>query len=200
MATPIRLNELTPSSAGEILTASGRIIVPVGTMVPQAAHLPLGTDTIILDRLADELSARLGLPRAPVIPFGVHGGGDPEGPGMASLTRKTLHRVMNELIACWENQAKIRHVTILTLHAADPHQEALSTIRTVGTVTLIDVYSVPELGLLTHEALDTALIMHLEPNLIDRNTLPPHLGASPDAGSRIFNRIVDHVAGSLVPA
>jgi hypothetical protein len=116
---------------------------------------------------------------------------------MASLTRKTLHRVMNELVACWEVEAEIRHVTILTLHAADPHQEALSTIRTSGTVSLIDVYSVPELGLLTHEALDTALLMYLEPTLIDDRTLPPHLGATPEVGVRIFDRIVDHVSRNL---
>ena len=199
MGNPIRLNELTPKSAGIALEASGRIIVPVGTMVPQAAHLPLGTDSIILDRLTDSLSARLAIPRAPVVPFGVHASSDPEGPGTATLTRKTLHRVMNELIACWENEAKVRHVTILTLHAADPHLEALSTIRTIGVVSLIDVYSVPELGLLTHEALDTALMLFLEPDLVDKSLLPPHLGASEDVGRRIFERVIEHVSLNLAP-
>ena len=200
MGSPIRLNELTPAAARDHLLRTPRVIVPVGTMAPQAAHLPLGADSIILDRLADALSARLRIPRAPIIPFGVHAGSDPDAPGMASLTRKTLHRVMNELIACWEIEAKIRHVTILTLHAADTHQEALSTIRTTGVVSLIDVYSVPELGLLTHEALDTALMLHLADDLVDRAQAPAHLGATPETGLRIFDRIVDHLATTLEAA
>src|SRR5262249_38752635 len=179
------------------LLRTPRVIVPVGTMAPQAPHLPLGADTIILDRLADALSSRLQIPRAPIIPFGVHAGSDPDAPGMASLTRKTLHRVMNELIACWEIEAKIHQVTILTLHAADPHQEALSTIRTTGVVSLVDVYSVPELGLLTHEALDTALMLHLADGLVDQAEASAHLAPTHEAGRRIFERIVDHLASTL---
>jgi creatinine amidohydrolase len=200
MGGPIRLNELTPPAARDCLLQKPWVIIPVGTMAPQAPHLPLGADSIILDRLTDALSARLQVPRAPVIPFGVHAGSDPDAPGMASLTRKTLHRVMNELIACWETEAKIRHVTILTLHAADPHQEALSTIRTSGVVSLVDVYTVPELGLLTHEALDTALMLHLAHDLVDRAQAPAHLGATPETGLRIFDRIVDHLATTLETA
>jgi hypothetical protein len=64
----------------------------------------------------------------------------------------------------------------------------------------VDVYTVPELGLLTHEALDTALMLHLAHDLVDRAQAPAHLGATPETGLRIFDRIVDHLATTLETA
>ena len=51
-------------------------------------------------------------------------------PGGAALRRRTLHRVMNELIESWEEGAGVREFVILTAQASDAHLEALSTIRT----------------------------------------------------------------------
>ena len=51
-------------------------------------------------------------------------------PGGASLRRRTLHRVMNELIESWEEGAGVREFVILTAQASEAHLEALSTIRT----------------------------------------------------------------------
>src|SRR6185437_13740551 len=62
-------------------------------------------------------------------------------PGGAALRRKTLHRVMNELIEAWEEGAGVREFVILTAQANDAHLEALSTIRTgTATVVLLDVF------------------------------------------------------------
>lgn len=160
-------------------------------MIPRGPELPLGCDSIILDRLADDLSTRLRMPRAPLIPFGVHTSRDPEGPGSAGLTRKTLHRLMNELIAGWETEAKVRAVFILTTHAADAHLEALSTIRATGQVTLIDIYaaSLPD-GLATG-SVDADLLEAVAPECIDR-TLAPVSDDRAARGRAIYDLVLDN--------
>lgn len=162
-------------------------------MIARGPHLPLGCDAEVLTRFADDLSAELGIAVAPVIPFGVHSRRDPDAPGSASLTRKTLHRLLNELIAAWETEAKVRDVFILTTHAADAHLEALSTIRSAGRVTLIDIYAAAVPDDLRDLPADTLLLEAVAPELIDRSQGPPG-GAPEGAASRLYAAILASAA------
>lgn len=172
MTRPLRLEEMTPATARRMLADSRKLIIPAGTLEIRGPHLPLGTDTIILDHLADDLSAAIGVVRSPCIPFGVKGRGRRDGAGVATVSRKALHRVMNELIADWEEVAGVTETAVLTAHAAEAHQEALSTIRTAGSVRLVDIFSLdftPVLGRATARTgeLETYLIQHLRPELVE---------------------------------
>jgi len=194
------LKELSPAAAAACLRANPRLLVPAGTLQLRGPHLPLGCDTIILERLADDVSARTGIARTPAVEFGVNAPDDPVGPGIASLTRKTLHRVMNELIAAWETVAEVRHTYILTAHAADAHQEALSTIRATGVVSLVDIFSVdlrPQLerpdGPIHGGEIDTSILLHLAPELVAQGRMPPGLAATDLKGARFFNAILEAV-------
>lgn len=204
MAGPIRLSELPPAHAAAALLRTPRLLVPVGTLVPRGPHLPLGCDTILLDRLADDLSARTRIPRAPTVAFGVVATADHSCPGSAGLTRKTLHRVMNELIAAWETQAKVEEITILTAHATEGHQEALSTIRSRSAVRLIDVLGLPFGDLLTRNEgpihggeIDTSLLLAIAPDLVDRIHQPPELAASAEKGALLYARMLERVGRML---
>src|SRR3954466_15791149 len=80
-------------------------------------------------------------PRPPPVEYGVHATTRPY-PGGAALRRRTLHRVMNELIESWEEGAGVREFVVLTAQASEAHLEALSTIRTdSATVQVIDIFS-----------------------------------------------------------
>ncbi|HET8650177.1 MAG TPA: creatininase family protein [Gemmatimonadales bacterium] len=149
------------------------LIVPVGTTEQHGPHLPLGCDTIILEHLSDDLSASSGVIRAPTVEYGVHTGPRPL-PGGAALRRKTLRRVMNELIESWEEGAGVESFLILTAEANDAHQEALSTIRSnTARITAVDIYSLDFEELLDRPAgrvhgseLDTSLVLFLAPELV----------------------------------
>lgn len=193
---PLRLAEMTAPQAHRLFDSNPRLLVPVGTLLVRGPHLPLGTDSIIVDRLADDLSAHTGIVRAPVIPFGVHGPSDPDDPGTAGLTRKTLHRMMNELIAAWEDEANVREVIILSTHGSEGHVEALSTIRCVGQVTLIDIYGAPLKDLIGPAAPDTALIEWLAPHLVSPARTPSASGL----GATIYRRLFDHALGTIETA
>jgi creatinine amidohydrolase len=144
----------------------------VGTTEQHGPHLPLGADTIIVERLAEDLSAEFQVLRAPTVEYGVNAATRTSYPGNATVRRKTLHRFMNDLVGSWEAGGVERFV-ILTAHGHDPHQEALSTLRTRGaTVRTVDIFSVT---LDTDDAtepihggeLDTSLVLYIDGDLVD---------------------------------
>jgi creatinine amidohydrolase len=201
---PVRLAELTPEAARRALLQAPRIIVPVGTLVPRGPHLPLGCDTMLLERLAHDLSARTGIPCAPTIPFGVTAWSDESSPGSAGLTRKTLHRMMNELIAAWETGAKVGEITILTAHPTDSHLEALSTIRSAAAVRLIDVFGIDFRDLLADPTsplhggeFDTSLMLAIAPAHVATDRMPPGLRATADTGLRLYERMLSRLAHEI---
>jgi len=169
---PWRLKEMTPGVVGQRLLERPTIIVPVGTTEQHGPHLPLGCDTIIVERLADDLSGTFGIPRAPTVEYGVHATTRPF-PGGAALRRRTLHRVMNELIESWEEGAGVREFFIITAQSSEAHLEALSAIRTdEATVQVVDIFSMDFGNLLDRPApiqggeLDTSLLLFLAPQLV----------------------------------
>jgi len=150
------------------------MIVPVGTTEQHGAHLPLGGDTLIVERLADDLSTRFQVLRAPTIEFGVNVTAGPPPGGGASLKRKTLHRFMNELIESWEEGAGVREFFLLTAEGFESHQEALSTVVvTQARVQVIDIFAMHFGDLLERPGgpvhggeLDTSLLLFIAPQLV----------------------------------
>ena len=136
--------------------------------------MPFGSDTIIIERLADDLSAEFGVVRAPTIEFGVNAQTAQAYPGNASVQRKTLHRQLNDLVGAWEASG-VREFIILTAHENDPHLEALSTVITSGArVRAVDVFGIDFSALLEGQSepmhgdeVDTSLLLYLAPHLVD---------------------------------
>ena len=106
---PWRLEGDDPRRRARAAAGAPELVVPVGTTEQHGPHLPLGCDTIIVEHLADDLSAEFGILRAPTVEYGVHAPTHAF-PGGASLRRRTLHRVMNELIESWEEGAGVQRV------------------------------------------------------------------------------------------
>lgn len=170
---PRRLKELRPAEVTELLTRDPRLIVPVGTCEQHGPHMPLGCDTIIVEHLSDDLSAEFSVLRAPTLEYGVNVDTERAAPGNASLRRKTLHRMLNDLIDSWEATG-IREFILLTAHEHDPHLEALSTIVTSGArVRVVDIFEVDFSDLLEGQQepmhgdeVDTSLLLYLAPKLV----------------------------------
>src|SRR5919197_838468 len=173
VSLPLHLSVLTPDAVRAALARDSRLLVPVGTCEQHGPHLPLGCDTMIVERLADDLSAAFDILRAPTVEYGVNTATKRPYPGNASVRRKTLHRCMNDLLGSWE-QAGVDSFIILTAHGADPHQEALSTLRTRrARISTVDVFDLDFSGLLEDgdgpmhgSELDTSLLLYLAPELV----------------------------------
>lgn len=198
MQHPWRLKELHPPAVAERLAARPAMLVPVGTTEPHGQVLPLGCDTLIVEAVADGLSARHGVLRAPTVEYGVGSTRRP-GRGGASLRRKTLHRVMNELVHAWED-AGVSEFVVLTAEGNEAHLEALSSIVVAeARLVAVDIFAmdfgdlleVPEPSPHGSE-LDTSLLLHLVPGLI-RADQPLPAGASAAKGERIYQFILDRI-------
>jgi creatinine amidohydrolase len=184
------MKEMTPGAVRAQLLERPGLVVPVGTTEQHGPHLPLGCDTIIVEHLAVDLSAGFGILRAPTVEYGVHAPTHAF-PGGATLRRRTLHRVMNELIESWEHGAGVREFVILTAQASEAHLEALSTIRTdEATVQVMDVFSLDFGSLLERPGapiqggeLDTSLLLYLAPDVV-RMDLAQDFAITPDMLAR----------------
>lgn len=173
MKGPFPIKDLAPDHARDILARDPRLLVPVGTCEQHGPHLPFGCDTIIVERLADDLSAEFGILRAPTVEYGVNAITKRPRPGNAGVRRKTLHRLMNDLLTVWE-EGGVETFVILTAHGHDPHQEALSTLRTRSArIFSVDVFSLDFTDLLEDPdgpvhggELDTSLLLHLAPDRV----------------------------------
>lgn len=169
---PLRLKYLRPRQVQDALARDPRLIVPVGTTEQHGPHLPIGTDTILVEHLADDLSAEFGILRAPTVEYGVNASTRAPYPGNASVRRKTLHRFMNDLVGSWE-EGGVEEFIILTAHGHDPHQEALSTLRTRrAAIRTVDIFTVQVRGedadLPIHGgAFDTSLMLHVDGTLVN---------------------------------
>lgn len=151
-----------------------RLIVPLGTCEQHGPHLPIGCDTLIVEKLAEDFSDEFGVLCAPTIEYGVNVATEAHFIGNASVRRKTLHRMLNDLIDSWELTG-LREFILLTAHEHDPHLEAISTVITSGArVRAVDIFAVDFSDLLEGQRepmhgdeVDTSLMLYLAPELVD---------------------------------
>jgi creatinine amidohydrolase len=171
---PRRLKRMRPAEIASLVERDPRIIVPVGTCEQHGPHMPLGCDTLIIERFADDLSAEFGVLLAPTIEYGVNVVTERGFAGNAFMRKKTLHRMLNDLLDSWESTG-IREFILLTAHEHDPHLEALSTVVTSGArVRVVDVFGVDFSDLLEGQTepmhgdeVDTSLMLFIAPELVD---------------------------------
>jgi creatinine amidohydrolase len=170
---PLRVKELNPAQVSAALGNDPRLIIPIGTCEQHGPHLPLGCDTIIVERMADDLSAEYGVLRAPTVEYGVNVDTERGFTGNASLRKKTLHRMLNDLIDSWEATG-VREFILLTAHGHDPHQEALATVTTTAArIRVVDMFGMNLSDLLEgqREAMhgdevDTSIMLYLHPEMV----------------------------------
>lgn len=175
---PLRLADLTWREAVRHLREDPRLLVPVGVLLQHGPHLPLGTDTLVVTRLAEEISRREGVLVAPTLPYGAGSERDGEYGGSAPLRGKTLHRILNELVAAWESHG-VEEFVLLTTHGYGPHLQAMATVASErARVRAVDVHAVDLSDFLeTHHGgehageLATSLLLHLAPEKVRREEM-----------------------------
>ena len=165
---------MRPAEIATLIDRDPRLIIPVGTCEQHGPHMPLGCDTIIVERLAADLSAEFAVLLAPTVEYGVNVETERGFAGNASLRKKTLHRMLNDLLDTWEANG-IREFILLTAHEHDPHLEALSTVITSeARVRVVDIFSVDLKDLLEGQddpmhgdEVDTSLLLYIAPELVN---------------------------------
>ena len=168
-----RLKDMRPADVAALVEKDPRMIIPIGTCEQHGPHMPLGCVTIIVERMASDLSAEFGVLLAPTVEYGVNVETERGFAGNASLRKKTLHRMLNDLLDSWEATG-IREFILLTAHEHDPHLEALSTVITSeARVRAVDIFGVDVAHLLDGQSehmhgdeVDTSLMLYMAPHLV----------------------------------
>ncbi len=115
----IRLDEMTYDRARSFR----EIILPVGSTEQHGRHLPLGTDSIIADRVCRELARRKGTALCPVLPFGFskeHAGF----PGTIDLGAEAFMAVVRGIVTSLERTYE--RVYVVNFHGGN--SSALETV------------------------------------------------------------------------
>lgn len=185
---------MTPAEVAETLGRDPRLVIPVGTVERSRPGLPMSASTLIVERLADDLSTEFGVLRAPTVEYGVNAPADPGYPGYVTLRKKTLHRFLNDLLTTWECHG-VSEFILLTAHGYDPHQEALSTVGTVqARVRVVDLFAVnlsDLVGVRRSEddrgGVFASLLLYLAPSLVDVREVGGD--ATAEHGRAVYERI-----------
>ena len=191
---PRLLKTMTPGEVAATLRHDPRLILPVGTIEKTHAELPMGASTIVVEHVADALSAEFGVLRAPTIEYGVNAPTKTGYPASVTVRKKTLHRLLNDLLTTWEEHG-VNEFVLLTAHGYDPHLEAISTVGTVrARVRVVDLFAVNLSDLVGVRRSDddrggiyASLLLYLAPQLVNKEAAEP--GASVEQGRALYERI-----------
>jgi creatinine amidohydrolase/Fe(II)-dependent formamide hydrolase-like protein len=188
-----RLDRLTWPEAAAWFRRDPRLLLPIGTCLQHGPHLPLGADTIVVERLAQAVSEKTGILVAPTLAYGVSSDIERSYAGSAALERKTLHRVLNELVDSWERQG-LEEIVLMTAHGYGPHIQAMAAVvADVVRVRAVDIHAIDLAAFLQggSEAehageMDTAILLHLAPELVHEDRV-----ADGEPGGRILRAVRD---------
>jgi len=200
-----RLTDLTWVQVEDHLTRESRLIVPVGVCDQFGPHLPLGAGTLIAEAVAADLARDFAILQAPTIAYGVNLPTARPYPGTASLHEKSLHRVLNDLLASWEDDGFTEFI-LITAHRYESHVDALaSATGTRARVRAVEVLGIDFSQFLTGaggrehggEAV-TSLMLHLYPEKVNL-TLAQDYRPGTGAGSAMkrLSRLPTESPGSV---
>lgn len=155
------------------LARDPRLLLAVGALEQAGPHLPLGANFHITSAVVDQVAAVTGVLRAPGICYGVSLKGSRAFAGTAGLSRKTLHRSVNELLAAWEDHG-VQEFVLVTEHRSEAHLEALlMALTSRARTTVFDLSAIYVDDLLQGEAglehggeRETSLFLHLFPDKV----------------------------------
>jgi creatinine amidohydrolase len=195
------LTDLSWMEVRSHIAHDARLIVPIGACDQYGPHLPIGASTVVAEAVAAALSRDFGVLRAPAIAYGVNLPAERQFGGAASLREKTLHRLINDLLASWEDHGFTEFI-LITAQSYIPHVEAIATATgTTARIRVIDLLDIDFSEHLRGERLPqhggevlTSLMLYLDPDKVNMDAAED-LPASAIEGSPI--RLTELPARSL---
>lgn len=171
------LHEMTWPEVEAYLKQKDIVLLPVGSTEQHARHAPLGTDTLIAARLAEDAGQQTGVVCAPPLHFGW----SPHHmvlPGTISIDAQTLQSLVFQIVKSLAHHG-FRRFVLVNGHritnlpwlqiAAEQAQRELSVRVVIFDPAYMQKEIVPALGFgkVGHaEEIETSQLMHLLPNLV----------------------------------
>lgn len=170
---PLDLDALSWVDVVARIARDPRLIMPIGALDQHGAHLPLGANVLIARSIALDLSREFRVLRAPTFYYGTNPPVGKSYAGTSSITNKTLHLALNELLAQWE-ECGIGEFIFITAHRYEPHIEAIAALSPrCARVRVVQVWDTPIDDLLDEQdaplhadEAETSVMLYLYPELV----------------------------------
>jgi creatinine amidohydrolase len=181
---PVLFATLTwPALARLVEEGETLCVLPVGAVEQHGPHLPVSTDTEIASAVCRAASAQTGVPVLPTLWIGSSQAHTSAWPGTLSLPPRLLVDVVLEL-ASWVAASGFPRLLIVNAHVGNtaPLKVAVDEIRARGEIRagLISWYELTteiasdvtsDAGDWHAHAAETSLMLHLRPELVDRDAI-----------------------------
>ena len=188
----MKLERLTWVEVKQYLAYKKSIIIPAGTCEQHGKHLPLNTDTILTECIADFLSGETGIITAPTINYGVNLPCDRYYSGTNSLTELTLRKLLSSIMEWWKLQG-FNKFYILSAHGDIFHLKALSEIDKMN-VRVLELYDLAIDDILEKQKkakhageVETSLMLFLYPEIVRKNMIKDY-----ETSFSVFKDYLEH--------
>ena len=142
----MKLNKLKYTEIQEYLKKRDSLLIPIGTCEQHGLHLPLCTDTIVAERMCDEISEKHGILVAPTVNYGVNLPLDNKlMTGTTGISYEILMDTLKSITGYWKMQG-FKHFFAVSCHGDIFHIKALNDSD--ETVEVIETYEVEQENLL----------------------------------------------------
>lgn len=168
----MKLNRLKYIEIREYLKNKDSLLIPVGTCEQHGLHLPLCTDTIVAERMCDEISEKYGILVAPTVNYGVNLPLDNNiMTGTTGITYELLRDTLKSIVGFWKKQG-FKNFIAVSCHGDIFHIEALDDSD--EDVNVVETYEVDQEDLLEKQVCtrhacesETSVMLYLYPELVD---------------------------------
>ncbi len=166
----MKLNQLKYSDIEKYLKTNDSLLIPVGTCEQHGLHLPLCSDTIVAEKMCDDISNKYGILVAPTVNYGVNLPLDDDKTGTSGINYKILKDTVTSIISFWAKQG-FKHFFAVSCHGDFFHVRALND---VANLVVIEGYDVDIADILKKQVCarhaceaETSVMLYLYPELVD---------------------------------
>lgn len=135
-----KLSELTWEEIKYNSKKDEKLIIPIGTCEQHGKHLPLNTDTLIAEYMAEILSKELGIMIAPTVNYGINLPCDRYYSGTSSIDKEVLSKTIHQ-ITDWGELQGFKKFFLITAHGDPFHIEALKSVKK-DIIHVLEIYDV----------------------------------------------------------
>lgn len=185
---PVRWDDHTAPEIPALVERIDAVIIPCGALEQHGPHMPLCVDWLLVQHVAESVSALTGVPAVPPVAYGVsgsHGGF----PGTIGLRPETFQSVIGDLTD-WLYRSGVRQFILLNGHAWNfsPLEVCADKLRTryddvrVRAVSYVESDPAEDFDehcthgrMLQHASyLETSSMLYVAPELVKLDRAPEH--------------------------
>lgn len=194
----IKIEDMTWKEVEEYLEVRQDLILTMNSCEQHGMHLPLNTDSLVTEYMAEYLSKKTGVAIAPNFNYSINLPCDKYFSGTTSLTVEGLKKTMWSILQWWEFQG-FKRFYLLTYHGDPFHVEILSKFK--ENVFLIEMWEIEYADILEKQSTikhaceaETSVMLYLYPQKVKMDSVYEY-----DVSESEFRGYLNHEKEGKIP-